>query len=138
MLCALTRVTCGSGGLMGCFQSWDPACYKPARWGCSCPTHSFPPCLGVLEVRRRTWGFSGLLTPGGGQGRWRQDMHTNQPRKSLPRTASSADSNQANSCHPPDASRVLVSQSLPPPHPHSREETAWVLWKCVSAWDRRQ
>lgn len=50
--------------------------------------------------------------PGGGQGRWRQDMHTDQPRKSLPRIASSADSNQANPCHPLVASRVLVSQSL--------------------------
>lgn len=109
----LTRVTRGSGGLMSCLQPWDPACCKPARWGCSCPAHSLPPCLGVLEVRRRTWGFSGLLTPGRGQGRWRQDMHTDQPRKSLPRTASSADSNQANSCHPPDASRILVSQSPP-------------------------
>lgn len=97
---------------MSCLQLWDPACCKPARWGSSYPAHSLPSCLGVLEVRRRTRGFSGLPMPGGGRGRWRQDMHTDQPRKSLPRIASSADSNQANSCHPLAASRVLVSQSL--------------------------
>jgi hypothetical protein len=63
--------------------------------------------------------------PGRGLGRWRQDMHIDQPRKSLPRIASSADSNQANSCYPLDASSC---EPVP-----DREKAAWVLCKCVPA-----